>query len=45
VNEFRTSGGVDRRTGGLAQLPWAPAENFLGLPEASARFEDAAAPS
>ena len=42
MNEFRAGGRVDGLTGGLGQLPWAPAENFLGLPEATARFDDAA---
>jgi agmatinase len=37
VNEFRAGG----RAGGLKKLPWAPAENFLGLPEEHARFDDA----
>jgi agmatinase len=37
VNEFRTGGRAD----GLGELPWAPAENFLGLPEEHARFDDA----
>lgn len=42
MNEFRTAGG---RAGGpadlLAQLPWAPAENFLGLPQDHSGFEEA----
>jgi agmatinase len=42
VNEFRTAG---RRAGGavgpLDKLSWAPAANFLGLPEEHARFDDA----
>jgi agmatinase len=43
VNEFRAGGRVDGGTGRLERLPWAPAENFLGLPEEPARFESAAA--
>jgi agmatinase len=46
VTEVRTGGGpADRRTGGpvgrLAALPWAPVENFLGLPEAHGGFDGA----
>jgi agmatinase len=39
VNEFRTAGGSPPEK--LTDLAWAPAENFLGLPEAQSRFEDA----
>ena len=42
MNEFRTAG---RRAGGpvgaLDKLSWAPAANFLGLPEEHARFDEA----
>jgi len=42
VNDFRTAG---RRAGGAAgaldKLSWAPAANFLGLPEEHARFDAA----
>jgi agmatinase len=45
VNEFRTAGAAGARaswpTGRLAALPWAPAGNFLGLPEEHCGFEDA----
>jgi agmatinase len=41
MNEFRTGGQAERRTGGLARLPWAPAANFLGLPEEHAGFDEA----
>jgi agmatinase len=43
MNEFRADGRVDGLTGGLERLAWAPAENFLGLPDEPARFESAAA--
>jgi len=41
VNEFRTGGRAGGPAGGLDKLPWAPAANFLGLPEEHARFDDA----
>jgi agmatinase len=41
VNEFRAGGTTDQLRGGLEGLPWAPAENFLGLPEDESRFADA----
>jgi agmatinase len=41
VNEFRTGGSADRRIGGLEHLPWAPADNFLGLPDEHSGFDDA----
>jgi len=41
VNEFRTGGRADGPTGGLARLPWAPAENFLGLPPEHCGYDDA----
>jgi len=41
VNEFRTGGRIDGLTGSLGRLPWAPAENFLGLPPEHCGFEDA----
>jgi agmatinase len=45
VNQFRTAGSPDRRIGGsadrLADLPFAPAENFLGLPDEHSGFDDA----
>jgi agmatinase len=43
VNEFRGGGRSDAHTGALARLTWAPAENFLGLPEEAARYQGAAA--
>jgi agmatinase len=46
VNEFRDTGGpAGGRAGGprsrLAALPWAPAQNFLGLPEEHCGFDAA----
>lgn len=41
MNEFRTGGRADGPTGRLARLPWAPAENFLGLPAEHAGFDEA----
>ena len=41
MNEFRTGGRADGRTGGLERLPWAPADNFLGLPDEHTGFGDA----
>ena len=41
MNEFRTGGRADGRTGGLNRLPWAPAENFLGLPDEHSGFDGA----
>jgi len=41
VNEFRVGGRTGGRMAGLDKLPWAPAANFLGLPEEHARFDDA----
>ena len=46
MNEFRTAGRTAKtaksgETGALEKLPWAPAENFLGLPEEHARLADA----
>jgi agmatinase len=41
VNEFRTAGGRAGGPAGLDHLPFAPAENFLGLPEEHAGFADA----
>lgn len=38
MNEFRTGGRADGPTGDLARLPWAPTENFLGLPEEHSAF-------
>jgi agmatinase len=43
VNEFRGGGRSDAHAGALARLTWAPAENFLGLPEEAARYQGAAA--
>jgi len=40
VNEFRVGGRAGGPTARLDKLPWAPGENFLGLPEEHARFED-----
>lgn len=39
MNEFRTGG--ESPGGKLGALPWAPAENFLGLPHDQSRFDDA----
>lgn len=41
MNEFRSAGGpaVGRSGGGLAKLPWAPAGNFLGLPDEHSGFD------
>lgn len=41
MNEFRTGGRAEGLTGRLAKLPWAPAENFLGLPDEHTGFDDA----
>jgi len=42
VNDFRNAGRPATETvPGLAGLPWAPAENFLGLPAESTAFEGA----
>lgn len=44
MNEFRAAGTAGGRAGGpagLDHLPWAPAENFLGLPPEHAGFGDA----
>lgn len=41
MNEFRVGGRTGGRMAGLDKLPWAPAANFLGLPEEHARFDDA----
>jgi N1-aminopropylagmatine ureohydrolase len=42
VNQFRTAGGrAGRPAGALDKLPWAPAENFLGLPDHASRLDDA----
>ena len=42
MNEFRTAGGqgVRRYGGTLADLPWSPGDNFLGLPEEHSGFEE-----
>lgn len=40
MNEFRVGGRAGGPTARLDKLPWAPGENFLGLPEEHARFED-----
>jgi len=40
VNEFR-AGGRAGGPPGIDHLPWAPAENFLGLPDEHAGFADA----
>lgn len=37
MNDFRVAG----KAGPLAKLPWAPAENFLGLPAEHAGFDEA----
>jgi agmatinase len=42
VNEFRTAGGrAGRPAGQLDTLPWAPAGNFLGLPEEHCGYDAA----
>jgi agmatinase len=42
VNEFRAGGRAEGGVGGLEPLAWAPAGNFLGLPDEHARFAEAA---
>lgn len=39
MNEFRDRGGTDGLPHALAVLPWAPPENFLGLPAGEAPFD------
>lgn len=41
MNEFREAGGTAARQYGeaLASMPWAPGENFLGLPDEHSAFE------
>ena len=41
MNEFRTAGAPGMRAGRLDALPWAPAENFLGLPAEHSDFDGA----
>ena len=42
MNEFRDVGGARLHDLGLDDLAWAPAENFLGLPEGDSRLDTAA---
>lgn len=41
MNEFRTQGDVAGLPRALRHLPWAPADNFLGLPPEHSTFERA----
>ena len=41
MNEFRAAGRPGGSAGGLEKLPWAPAENFLGLPDDQVEFDAA----
>jgi len=41
MNEFRAGGRAGGPTAGLDGLPWAPVENFLGLPDDQAGFDTA----